>query len=115
MIKINISSGELIDRITILELKSGYTSEVQKELQELIELAKSHNVYNQEFLDSLLDINKNLWDIEDELRILEKREDFSEKFISLARQVYLLNDERARLKREINQKTKSEYSEIKIY
>lgn len=115
MIKINISSGELIDRITILELKSRYTSEVQRELQELIELAKSHNLYKQEFLDSLLEINKKLWDVEDELRILEKQQDFSEKFIILARQVYLLNDERARLKREINQKTNSDYTEIKLY
>ena len=60
-------------------------------------------------------MNQKLWVIEDELRELEKQQDFSSTFIELARQVYITNDERARIKKQINEKTNSTYNEVKLY
>jgi hypothetical protein len=116
-IRIPISIGELLDKISILSIKSQYTdnSYVTKELQDLIAIAKKHQVYDASYVSQLLSINRKLWKIEDDLRVLEKSQDFNETFIELARSVYITNDERARIKKEINEKYKSTYQEIKIY
>ena len=112
-----ISIGELIDKITILQIKSEYTGSrfVHKELQDLSKIAQDLGVYKKEYLDRLLEVNRKLWNIEDELRILEEKTTFDEKFISLARQVYITNDERSFIKKEINEHTNSEYAEVKLY
>lgn len=114
-ITIPVSVGELLDKITILTLKSQYSNEVTKELQELKNIAKSYDVYSEEDLIHLQSINQKLWNVEDELRECERKKEFDERFIHLARQVYILNDERAKVKREINERKNSEYSEVKVF
>jgi hypothetical protein len=116
-IEIPVSVGELLDKISILSIKSQHTSNeyVKKELQELIQIAQEHKVYDASYVSKLLTINRKLWKIEDELRVMEKSQVFDEKFIELARGVYITNDERARIKREINETHNSLYKEIKIY
>jgi hypothetical protein len=116
-IQIPISIGELLDKISILSIKSQYTNNqyVHKELQDLILIAKKHQVYDDSYLAELLSINRKLWKIEDELRVLEKSQDFGETFIELARSVYITNDQRASIKKEINEKYKSTYQEVKYY
>lgn len=112
-----VSIGELLDKITILQIKSEYTGNqyVHKELQDLTNIANDLGVYKKEYLDKLLKVNRKLWDIEDELRIREDKWDFDEEFIRLARSVYITNDERSRIKKEINSETSSEYQEVKLY
>jgi hypothetical protein len=116
-ITIPISIGELLDKITILKIKSSHSNDpfIHKELNDLIEIAKENKVYDQYFIDRLYRINLNLWAIEDQLRKLEKEKNYSDTFITLARSVYLRNDERARIKKEVNEKLNSEYQEVKIY
>ena len=116
-IKIPISIGELLDKISILSIKSQYTinQDVSKELQDLISIAKEHQVYDASYVSQLLQVNRKLWKIEDDLRVLEKEQRFDETFIELARSVYKTNDERARIKKEINEKYKSTYKEVKCY
>lgn len=112
-----ISVGELLDKITILQIKSQYSNNpyIHKELTDLTTIAKEHQVYNEQDLQLLKEVNSKLWEIEDELRELEKQQDFSNTFIELARSVYKTNDERARIKKQINEKTNSTYSEVKLY
>jgi hypothetical protein len=116
-IKIPISVGELLDKISILSIKSQYTTSeyVTKELQDLIKIAQEHKVYDASYVSQLLQINRKLWKIEDDLRVLEKSQDFNETFIKLARSVYITNDQRASIKKEINEKYKSQYKEIKVH
>jgi len=116
-IQIPISTGELLDKISILSIKSQYTdnSYVHKELQDLIAIAKKHQVYDDFYLAKLLSINHKLWKIEDDLRVLEKEQRFDKEFIELARSVYKTNDLRAQIKKEINEKYKSTYQEVKCY
>ena len=116
-IKIPISVGELLDKISILSIKSQYTdnSYVTKELQDLISIAQEHQVYDAHYVSQLLSINHKLWKIEDDLRVLEKSKDFNETFIELARSVYITNDLRASIKKEINERYKSSYKEIKVH
>ena len=116
-IQIPISIGELLDKISILSIKSQYTTNqyVSKELQDLISIAKKHQVYDDFYLAKLLSINQKLWKIEDDLRVLEKEQRFDEEFIELARSVYKTNDLRASIKKEINEKYKSSYQEIKVH
>lgn len=116
-IQIPISVGELLDKISILSIKSQYTdnSYVTKELQDLIKIAQEHQVYDVSYVSQLLSINRKLWKIEDDLRVLEKSQDFDVTFIELARSVYKTNDLRASIKKEINEKYKSSYKEIKVY
>ena len=116
-IQIPISIGELLDKISILSIKSQYTTNqyVSKELQDLISIAKKHQIYDDFYLAKLLSINHKLWKIEDDLRVLEKSQDFDTTFIELARSVYITNDERAFIKKEINEKYKSTYQEVKCY
>jgi len=111
------SIGELLDKISILSIKSQHTSNnyVKKELQDLIKIAQDHQVYHTSYISSLLTINRKLWEIEDELRLMEKSQIFNEKFIELARSVYNTNDERARIKKEINENYHSDYQEVKLH
>lgn len=112
-----ISTGELLDKISILSIKSQYTNNqyVLKELQDLIQIAKEHQVYNDSYLTKLFQVNQRLWKIEDRLREKEKLQEFDEEFIELARSVYKTNDLRAKIKKEINEETQSIYQEIKLY
>ena len=119
-----ISAGELIDKITILEIKKEKISnkekliEVDKELVSLNEtLKKSINDENKilSFKNDLKNINLKLWDIEDGKRSAEKNNQFDEKFIQLARNVYKFNDERAKIKLAINNVLGSNIKEVKSY
>ena len=119
-----ISAGELIDKITILEIKKEKISnkekliEVDKELVSLNEtLKKSINDENKilSFKNDLKNINLKLWDIEDGKRSAEKNNKFDEKFIELARNVYKFNDERAKIKLAINNSLGSNIKEVKSY
>jgi hypothetical protein len=116
-ITIPISVGELLDKISILQIKSQYTdnSFVQRELEDLVKVAQENQVYVQSDIDLLLQINQKLWNIEDKLRLFEKRHVFDDDFIKLARFVYTYNDKRAEIKKQINQKYDSEYQEVKCY
>ena len=116
-ITIPISVGELLDKISILQIKSQYidSSYVTQELQDLIQVAKQHNVYDEKELKRLLEVNSKLWKIEDELRISEKKFIFDDDFIHNARLVYVTNDKRASIKKEINEKYNSQYQEVKCY
>ena len=119
-----ISVGELIDKITILEIKKEKISnkeklvEVNKELNSLNEtLKKSINNESKisSFKNDLKNINLKLWDIEDGKRSAEKNSKFDEKFIQLARNVYKFNDERAKIKLAINNALGSNIKEVKSY
>ena len=121
-ITIPISVGELLDKISILQIKSQHTSSdyVKKELKDLIEIAKQNKVYDEQELQRLLEVNKKLWDIEYKLRLIEKQQTDDrvfvfEDFIPLARSVYITNDERSRIKKEINERYNSQYQEVKCY
>ena len=119
-----ISAGELIDKITILEIKAKKISnpeklvEVNKELISLNETLKRY-IPNQtkilEHKEDLKNINLKLWDIEDLKRNAEKNKNFDEKFIELARNVYKYNDERAKIKLAINVSLGSNIKEVKSY
>ena len=119
-----ISAGELIDKITILEIKkikitdTKKLKEVDKELISLNNTMK--NFIKDESVivnlkEKLKEINLKLWDIENAKRIAEKNNDFGNKFIELARNVYKLNDERAKIKSEINLILNSNIKEVKSY
>ena len=119
-----ISAGELIDKITILEIKEEKISnkeklvEVRKELSSLNEtLKKSINDESKiiNFKNDLKKINFKLWDIEDGKRSAEKNNKFDAKFIELARSVYKFNDERAKIKLAINNALGSNIKEVKSY
>ena len=119
-----ISAGELIDKITILEIKKEKISnkeklvEVNKELSSLNEtLKKSINDESKiiDFKKDLKKVNLRLWDIEDGKRSAEKNNKFDEKFIELARSVYKFNDERAKIKLAINNTLGSNIKEVKSY
>ena len=119
-----ISAGELIDKITILEIKmlkitnKEKLGEVEKELVSLNKTKKQFITDESKivkFQNQLKDINLKLWDIEDGKRDAEKNNDFSEKFIELARKVYKFNDERAKIKLAINNALGSNIKEVKSY
>ena len=119
-----ISAGELIDKITILEIKLDKISDkikindVSKELVSLKETMQKHFPDQTEisnYMKSLKKINLRLWDIEDAKRLAEKNSDFGEKFIKLAREVYKFNDERAKVKLLINENFGSNIKEVKSY
>ena len=119
-----ISAGELIDKITILEIKKAKITnkdklvEIEKELLSLNDTMKKFIPNNSEiskFKDSLKDINLKLWDIEDGKRSAEKNNNFGEEFVELARKVYKFNDERAKIKLAINSTLGSNIKEVKSY
>jgi len=119
-----ISAGELIDKITILEIKkakinnSEKLKDIEKELSSLNDTFKKSipNPFKIKMLiDKLKSINLKLWDIENGKRLAEKNNDFSEKFIDLARSVYKNNDERSKIKLEINNILDSNIKEVKSH
>ena len=119
-----ISAGELIDKITILEIKKVKISnkdkliEIEKELVTLNKTKEKLIIDNSQILKlqtDLKNINLKLWDIEDGKRLAEKKNDFGEKFIELARNVYKFNDERAKIKFTINNILGSNIKEVKSY
>jgi hypothetical protein len=123
MIYIPVSVGELIDKLSILQVKKNKISNeekltlVNKEFELLYNLSsvyldsnKIENLYHQ-----LCEVNEKLWDVEDRLRVIETEKKFEDEFIDYARKVYFTNDERFRLKNEINQLTDSEIREVKEY
>ena len=119
-----ISAGELIDKITILEIKKEKISNKEKLVEvnkELISLNKTlEKSINDEskilsFKNDLKNINLKLWDIENGKRLAEKNSQFDEKFIELARNVYKFNDERAKIKLAINNALGSNIKEVKSY
>ena len=120
-ITIAISIGELIDKITILEIKKNHVQEekldnVNKELFQLkISLKESQIIIDLDLIESLSKVNSELWSIEDKIRLKEKEKDFSDEFIQLARSVYIKNDERANIKKMINLKYSSNIVEEKSY
>ena len=123
-LKVPISLGELIDKITILKIKfiKINSKEAQKNIRSELEkleqiLNKTISITNnlKNFEIKLSKINQSLWDIEDQLREKEKEKKFDKKFISLARMVYYKNDERAKIKRMINKSFGSELIEEKSY
>ena len=119
-----ISAGELIDKITILEIKKvrivnkDKLIEIEKELLSLNETVKKfipdHSKISK-FKDNLKEINLKLWDIEDGKRSAEKNKEFGKEFIELARNVYKFNDERAKIKLAINNALGSNIKEVKSY
>ncbi len=123
-ILVEVSVGELLDKISILEIKKEKIkdSEKLKFINDEYEILKSEfdkNVKSDDRLiklfEVLKEINSRLWIIEDDKRLCEKNSDFGEKFIKLSRDVHLLNDNRAKLKLEINNYTGSKIKEIKEY
>jgi len=116
-----ISIGELIDKITILEIKQIYMTgiklkNINKEMKLLKNILQDKNLeINIDLIKNLKKINKKLWEIEDNIRIKESKQEFDEEFIKLARSVYIENDKRASIKKEINQKYNSDLVEEKSY
>jgi len=123
-ISIPVGSGELIDKITILQIKAAriqraeQLQNVRQELELLIAIRDRELVEMDELQGlqkELLDINTRLWEVEDEIRILEKQGIFNDRFIQLARSVYQYNDRRAGIKKQINLLTGSGIIEEKSY
>ena len=123
LINISVSLGELLDKISILIIKQkniterGKLENINKELETLNDTLKNY-LKEQDFdfyLKSLLSINTKLWKIEDDIRECERKKKFDQKFVDLARSVYFTNDERAKIKNEINKTFGSELVEVKSY
>ena len=123
-ILVEISVGELFDKLTILEIKQENIKDQEKlkyindecsVLQDQINKNIKPDPKLDELLKSLKKINAKLWVIEDDKRLCEKNSDFGEKFIKLSRDVHFLNDDRAKIKLQINNLTGSKIKEIKEY
>ncbi|OUU49218.1 MAG: hypothetical protein CBC28_01890 [Flavobacteriaceae bacterium TMED68] len=124
-IQIPISTGELLDKLSILEIKkdkvkdSAKLKNINHEYDLLINLSKNLKDKDEKSFNSLyeeiLKVNKKLWDIEDKIRILESEKKFDEEFISVARSVYFINDDRFDLKKKINETFGSDVAEEKEY
>ena len=119
-----ISAAELLDKISILEIKLDSIKdkeklvEINKEYKSLKETKKSNIEINenlQKLINQLKEINLKLWNIEEEKRICEKNSDFGNNFIQLARNVYINNDKRAKIKSDINKLLGSNIKEVKSY
>jgi hypothetical protein len=123
-ILIEVSVGELLDKISILEIKKdkikdpdklSFISNELSKLKDELEKNVKHDAKLDDLHQSLKIINLRLWDIEDDKRRCEKEKDFTENFIKLSRDVHILNDDRAKIKLEINNHTGSIIKEIKEY
>ena len=119
--KIEVSNGEIIDKLTILQIKLERIKDkekilnLRKEYDMLIAISSSIISTSDPLYIALYEVNCELWDIEDLIRDLERKKDFGENFIATARAVYFKNDRRSELKREINIKTSSGLIEEKSY
>ena len=118
-----ISLGELVDKISILLIKEKKITDVKKNnlireelalLKKTLNKATNNNAIDN-YLNQLVDINSSLWKVEDEIRDCEKNKKFDQKFIELARSVYITNDKRSEIKLEINNKFGSKIIEVKSY
>mgnify|MGYP001341208448 CR=1 FL=1 len=124
-IQINISVGELIDKITILQIKKEKIANLKKVKKVSYELELLENSLNsfetsktaelKNLMNELKKINQKLWKIEDDIRLLEKNKKFDDNFIKLARSVYITNDKRADIKKQINHFLGSKLVEEKSY
>ena len=123
-ILVEVSVGELLDKISILEIKQEkikdptklkYINEEHSILRDQLNSNVKSDQKLTELFDSLKQINAKLWVIEDDKRQCEKEKDFTESFIKLSRDVHFLNDDRAKIKLEINNHTGSKIKEIKEY
>ena len=123
-ILVEVSVGELLDKISILEIKQEKIKDPEKlkfinDEHSILKDQLDNNVKSDEKLNnlfqSLKDINAKLWVIEDDKRLCEKNSDFTENFIKLSRDVHFLNDDRAKIKLELNNHTGSKIKEIKEY
>ncbi len=121
---VEVSIGELLDKISILEIKQGKIKDPEKlkfinNEHSILKDQLNKNVKSDDKLNdlyqSLKEVNSKLWVIEDDKRQCEKEKDFGEKFIKLSRDVHFLNDDRAKIKLEINNHTGSVIKEIKEY
>lgn len=119
--KIEVSSGEIIDKLTIIQIKLERISDkakrdnLVKEYEVLSEAAAGIMSSDDPLYRALYEVNNELWEIEDRIRDLERKKDFGSEFIETARRVYFRNDRRAEIKREINIKTSSGLIEEKSY
>jgi predicted nucleic acid-binding Zn-ribbon protein len=119
--KIEVSNGEIIDKLTIIQIKLERVKDehklnnIRKEYNELRKEASSVMSQDNPLYKALYDVNNELWDIEDHIRDLERRKDFGSDFIETARSVYFKNDRRAEIKKEINIITSSGLTEEKSY
>ena len=119
-----ISAGELLDKLSILEIKlnkiknPALLQEIKNEYN-IINEAKNKNINSSDEINvlytDLKKINEQLWEIEDKIRLCEKNSDFKDKFIQLARDVYFKNDKRSKIKLEINKLLGSNIQEVKQY
>jgi hypothetical protein len=123
-ILVEVSVGELLDKISILEIKQEKIKDPEKlkfinDEHDILKDQLDNNVKSDEKLNTLFqllkDINAKLWVIEDDKRLCEKNSDFTENFIKLSRDVHFLNDDRAKIKLEMNNLTGSKIKEIKEY
>jgi hypothetical protein len=118
-----VSLGELVDKISILQIKNINIKDdeklklIREELELLNQTLNKHIKKNdiQNYLDSLIEINSKLWVIEDDIRDCERNKKFDQTFIDLARSVYFTNDKRSEVKLEINNKFGSKIIEVKSY
>ena len=119
--KIEVSIGEIVDKLSILKIKQDNINDefklinIKNEYFYLHEIIFADLNINMEDYITLLNINKILWDIEDNIRFKEKKQEFDNEFIELARSVYITNDKRSELKKEINIKYGSKFTEEKSY
>ena len=123
-ILVEVSVGELLDKISILEIKKEKIKDPEKlkfinDEHSILKVQLDQNVKPNDKLNKLFQslkiINAKLWSIEDDKRMCEKKSDFTENFIRLSREVHFLNDDRAKIKLEINNSTGSKIKEIKEY
>ena len=123
-IQVSLSFGELLDKLSILEIKSERIKDPEKLanvrheqtiLQELWQNCEQSKIDIAQQWSRLKKINETLWDVEDDIRDKERNSEFDDEFIQLARKVYITNDERAAVKRELNLKLGSELIEEKSY
>ena len=120
-ILVTISLGELIDKITILEIKKSKfkNNKVRNVINELKELRKTLNnldlVIEEQLFNKLKEVNEKLWEVEDQIRLKEEQGKFDDEFIKLARAVYINNDKRSKIKKNINIIYKSDIFEEKLY
>jgi hypothetical protein len=123
-IKVPVSPGEVLDKITILEIKSERMSDPEKVANVQVELALLQETWAETISDTdviqslhakLKEINEALWEIEDDIRDKERAKEFDERFIKLARAVYVTNDRRSQVKKELNLHLGSEIIEEKSY
>ena len=121
---VEVSIGELLDKISILEIKKGKIKDPEKLkfvknehsiLKKQLEINVKSDDKLEKYFQALKEINSKLWVIEDDKRECEKNKDFGEKFIKLSRDVHFLNDDRAKIKLQINNYTGSVIKEIKEY